>query len=91
MGLKRDSYKSEKLNIEIAPAYAMVGRIEMENDTASVEIRIHRTREDLETYEALESCNMIIDNIDRNKSIYEQIYTKAKEELFIDWEDSIEE
>ena len=47
MGLKKDSYKIEKLNITITPAYAMVGKIEIENDTAIAEMKIHKTREDL--------------------------------------------
>ena len=31
MGLIKNSYKSEKLNIDISPVYAMVGKIEIEN------------------------------------------------------------
>ena len=88
MGLKKDSYKSDKLNIEITPAYAMIGRIEIENDTAISEIKIHKTREDLETYEPLETVNILC-NIDRNQSVYEQIYIKAKEDIFKDWQDDI--
>ncbi len=90
MGLKKDSYKIEKLNIKITPAYAMVGKIEIENDTAIAEIKIHKTREDLEKYEALETVNILC-NIDRNQSVYEQIYIKAKEDIFKDWQDDIVE
>ena len=90
MGLIKDTYNIEKLNIEITPAYAMVGKIEIENDSAIVEMKIHRTREDLEMYEALETINISC-QIDRNKSVYEQIYIEAKEGVFKDWEDSIEE
>ncbi len=88
MGLKKDSYKIEKLNIDISPAYAMVGKIEIENDTAIAEIKIHKTREDLEKYEALETINITC-NIERNLSVYEQIYVKAKEDMFLGWEDDI--
>lgn len=89
MGLIKNSYKSEKLNIEITPAYAMVGKIEIENDTAIAEIKIHKTREDLEMYEPLETINITCP-IDRNLSVYEQIYIEAKKGLFKDWKDSIE-
>ena len=89
MGLIKDTYKSERLNIDITPAYAMVGKIEIQNDSAIVEMKIHKTREDLEMYEALETINISC-QIDRNKSVYEQIYVEAKEGVFKDWEDSIE-
>lgn len=88
MGLKKDSYKIEKLNITITPAYAMVGKIEIENDTAIAEIKIHKTREDLEKYEPLETINITC-NIERNLSVYEQIYLKAKTDIFQGWEDDI--
>lgn len=88
MGLKKDSYKIEKLNITIAPVYSMVGKIEIENDTAIAEMKIHKTREDLEKYEALETINITC-NIKRNLSVYEQIYIKAKEDMFQGWEDDI--
>lgn len=88
MGLIKNSYKSEKLNIDISPAYAMIGKIEIENNSAIVEMKIHKTREDLEKYEPLETFNISC-NIDRNKSVYEQIYLSAKEEIFKDWEDDI--
>ena len=90
MGLIRNSYKSEKLNIDITPAYAMVGKIEIENDTAIAEIKIHKTREDLEEYEPLETINITCP-IDRNISVYEQIYIEAKKGLFKEWQDDIQE
>lgn len=89
MGLIKDNYKIEKLNIDITPAYAMVGKIEIENDIAIAEIKIHKTREDLEMYEPLETINITCP-IDRNLSVYEQIYIEAKNGLFKDWKDSIE-
>lgn len=90
MGLIKDSYKSEKLNIDIVPAYAMVGRISIENDTAIAEIKIHKTREDLEEYAPLETINITCP-IDRNVSVYEQIYIEAKKGLFKEWQDDIQE
>ncbi|MGM9881556.1 MAG: hypothetical protein ACI31S_01790 [Bacilli bacterium] len=90
MGLKKDSYKSKKLNIDVIPAYAMVGRIEIENDLAIAEMKIHKTREDLEEYDPLETINISCP-IDRNVSVYEQIYLEAKKGLFKDWQDDIQE
>ena len=90
MGLIKNSYKSEKLNIDISPAYAMVGKIEIEDDNAIAEMKIHKTREDLEIYEPLEVVNISCP-IDRNISVYEQIYIKAKEDIFKDWQDDIVE
>lgn len=88
MGLKKDSYKIDKLNIEITPAYAMIGKIEIENGSAIVEMKIHKTREDLEKYEPLETFNISC-NIDRNKSVYEQIYLSVKDDMFKGWDDDI--
>ena len=90
MGLIKNSYKSEKLNIDISPAYAMVGKIEIENDTAIAEIKIHISRENLEMYEPLETINITC-SIDRNSSVYEQIYIEAKKGLFKEWQDDIQE
>ena len=90
MGLIKNSYKSEKLNIDIFPAYAMVGKIEIENDTAIAEMKIHKSREDLEEYEPLETINITCP-IDRNASVYEQIYIEAKKGLFKEWQDDIQE
>ena len=90
MGLIKNSYKSEKLNIDISPAYAMVGKIEIENDTAIAEIKIHKSRENLEMYEPLETINISC-YINRNLSVYEQIYIEAKKGLFKEWQDDIQE
>ena len=90
MGLIKNSYKSEKLNIDISPAYAMVGKIEIENDTAIAEMKIHKSRENLEMYEPLETINIGCP-IDRNLSVYEQIYIEAKKGLFKEWQDDIQE
>ena len=90
MGLIKNSYKSEKLNIDISPAYAMVGKIEIENDTAMAEMKIHISRENLEMYEPLEIINISCP-IDRNVSVYEQIYIEAKKGLFKEWQDDIQE
>lgn len=90
MGLIKNSYKSKKLNIDITPAYAMVGKIEIENDTAIAEMKIHKSRENLEMYEPLETINISCP-IDRNLSVYEQIYIEAKKGLFKEWQDDIQE
>lgn len=90
MGLKKNNYNIEKLNITISPAYAMVGKIEIENDTAIAEMKIHKTRADLEEYESLEVVNISC-HIDRNLSVYEQIYIEAKKDLFKNWSDDIQE
>ena len=90
MGLIKNSYKSEKLNIDISPAYAMVGKIEIENDTAIAEMKIHKSRENLEMYEPLETINISC-YINRNSSVYEQIYMEAKKGLFKEWQDDIQE
>ena len=90
MGLIKDNYKIEKLNIDISPAYAMVGKIEIENDTAIAEMKIHKSRENLEMYEPLETINISC-YINRNLSVYEQIYIEAKKGLFKEWQDDIQE
>ena len=89
MGLIKDNYKIDKLNLTISPAYAMVGKIEIENDIAMAEMKIHKTREDLEKYEPLETINISCP-INRNLSVYEQIYINAKKDIFKDWENDIQ-
>ena len=73
-------------NILLEPYYKF--KIEIENDTAIAEIKIHKTREDLEMYEPLETINITCP-IDRNSSVYEQIYIEAKKGLFKEWQDNI--
>lgn len=88
MGLIKDNYLIENKNITISPAYCMVGEINIRNNMAIAEMLIHKTREDLQNYEPLERVNISCE-IDRNLPIYEQLYTRAKELKFSDWQDNI--
>ena len=49
-------------------------------------MKIHKNRENLEMYEPLETINISCP-IDRNSSVYEQIYIEAKKGLFKEWQD----
>ncbi|MGN1342874.1 MAG: hypothetical protein ACI4VL_06785 [Bacilli bacterium] len=90
MGLIKEKYKIESTGQEISPAYAMVGDIDIMGSNAYVIMNIHTTRENLEMYEPLEKINITC-NIDRNLSVYEQIYIEAKKGLFKEWQDDIQE
>ena len=91
MGLKTTNYKLEGFGITIPKAYARLTHVDINMEgRAFGTFEIHQTREDLTSSNSLERrhINAIID---KDLPIYTQLYNKAKEELFQDWEDDIVE
>lgn len=86
MGLKKQNYELRGINIP--EAYAMIGKVEIENNIATVGFNIHTSRENLKKYDPLETITIAI-KFDRNLSLYEQLYIKSKEDIFKDWQDDI--
>lgn len=88
MGLIKD--KTVVKNVEISPAYAKIIRLYNENGNNVVAyFGISNSRENLNNNEVLEEIGF---NCEIDKSadkIFNEVYTKAKEELFADWEDDI--
>lgn len=87
MGLIKKDYEVNKVVLPVA--YAMIGKVRISKDnTAYTEFNIHTSRENNENNPPLQKLGFFCE-INRNLSVYEQIYTKAKEDIFKDWEDDI--
>lgn len=89
MGLIKKDYE---INGVVLPlAYAMIGKVKINKDNTSyTEFNIHTSRENNINEKPLQKLGFFCE-IDRNISVYEQIYIKAKEDIFNDWQDDIVE
>ena len=89
MGLIKKDYT---INGVVLPnAYAMIGKVKInKDDTAWTEFHIHTSRENDVNELPLQKVGFFC-GIDRNQSVYEQIYIKAKEDIFKEWQDDIQE
>ena len=89
MGLIKKDYT---INGVVLPnAYAMIGKVKInKNNTSYTEFNIHTSRENNVNELPLQKVGFFCE-IDRNQSVYEQIYIKAKEDIFKDWQDDIVE
>ena len=91
MGLKTTNYEVKKFNITIPEAYARLTNISIDvNGEAFGVFDIHQTRESLANSSPLESIQVNY-MINKDLPIHSQIYLKAKDEIFVDWEDDIVE
>ena len=89
MGLKVTNYNLDKYGIVIDNAYAQLTNVMVDvNGTASCTFDIHKTREDVATKQPLERKNFSCE-IDKDLPLHKQVYEKAKEELFPEWENDI--
>ena len=89
MGLKTTNYKLNSFGITLPEAYARLTNVTIDVQGKVFGIfEIHQTRQDLENSKSLEKkhINLIID---KDMPIHRQIYLKAKEQLFSNWEDDI--
>lgn len=88
MGFKTKNYKIEELNITIDNAYARISTLTIVDHKAYATFNIQQDRESTESLPSLElvtfSCV-----INKNLPVHEQVYNKAKESLFTNWEDDI--
>ena len=79
--------------VEIKPAYAKLMdfcTLSRKDNALMVQFGISTTRENLDNKLCLEIVQMEIE-YNRGESLFNQIYTKAKEDAFKDWEDDIVE
>ena len=93
MGLKTTNYEVKNFGITLSQAYARLSNINVDiNGDAFGVFEIHQTRED-----SLDAAKSAIQRegfncvIDKDLPLHKQVYEKAKEKLFIDWEDDIVE
>ena len=91
MGLKTKNYQIKDFGIVVPDAYARLTNININVDGNAFGIfEIHQTREALAENNPLERIYVNYE-IDKDLPIYNQIYIKAKKELFSGWEDDIVE
>ena len=89
MGLKTTNYEVKDFGITIPEAYARLTNININVDgEAFGTFEIHQTRENLIENYPLERIHVNY-VIDKDLPVHNQIYVKAKEELFPGWEDDI--
>lgn len=90
MGLKTTNYGIKKFGITIPEAYARLTNISIDlQGEAFGTFEIHQNREDITKAQALDRVH-INTIINKEEPIYSQLYIKAKETIFIDWEDDIQ-
>lgn len=91
MGLKTNNYIIKDFDIIIPNAYARLAdvSVNLSGETFGL-FEIHQTREDTDNKTPIEikTLNCIID---KDLPVHKQVYEKAKETLFINWEDDIVE
>lgn len=90
MGLKTTNYQIKEKGITIDTAYAKIDSMFVQGNRATANFNIQQSREQIESLEALEIVSVSC-IIDKEKPLHEQMYVKAKEEVFKDWEDDIVE
>lgn len=88
MGLKKRNYEVEKIGITLPLAYAQVREISIYENECNATIFIHKDRESIEKFAPIETKTLCF-KFDRNQNLLEQIYAKAKEIYFGNWEDDI--
>jgi hypothetical protein len=89
MGFIKENYINEKMGISLEKAYARIHDISIDGDNhAQAIFVIQQSRE--ATYDKQPIDGVVFEtDIDRNKLIYEQVYSSAKETVFADWENDI--
>ena len=91
MGLKTTNYEIKRFGITVPTAYARLTNVSIDvNGDAFGIFEIHQERDDLTTSEALDRIHFTT-TINKDLPIHSQVYTKAKAEIFTDWEDDIVE
>ena len=91
MGLKTTNYEIKEFGITLPTAYARLTNININlSGEAFGMFEIHQTREDIDTNSPIERKNFNC-AIDKDLPIHNQLYVKAKEDIFTDWEDDIVE
>ena len=89
MGLKTTNYEVKDFGIVIPEAYARLTNINIDVEgEAFGTFEIHQTRESLTETNPLERIHVNY-MINKELPVHSQLYIKAKEEVFVGWEDDI--
>lgn len=91
MGFIRTDYKIDSIGVVLPNAYAQIKYISIDLDgMANVVFVIQKDRDSIATKEPIDTISYRC-KIDKDLPVYEQIYIKAKKEIFSDWENNIVE
>ncbi len=89
MGLKKSNYEVKEMGINIPEAYAQITQITTDiNGVANAVFEIQQDRESVSKKRAIDVVKFGAE-IDKEQPLYKQMYEKAKETVFVDWEDDI--
>jgi stringent starvation protein B len=89
MGFKTTNYKVEAFGITVPEAYARVTDVSLNmKGEAIATFEIQKTRNDVKAKHPFSRVQIKCD-IDKEQPLHKQIYEKAKEEYFKEWEDDI--
>ena len=88
MGLKKNNHEVKSIGIILPTAYAQVREIQLHGTECSAVIYIHKDRESVATFAPIDQRTIYF-TFDRGKNLLEQIYAKAKDSYFGNWEDDI--
>lgn len=91
MGFKTTNYEAKAYGITVPEAYARITKIVVDVDgKANAGFEIQQSRESVGTKAALALVPFRCE-IDKEQPLHKQVYEKAKEGYFKDWEDDIVE
>ena len=88
---KQKNFEAKAYGITVLEAYARLTMVNVNvHGVANATFEIQQTREELGTKKALSIVPFSCD-IDKEQHLHKQIFEKAKEKRFKDWEDDIVE
>ena len=91
MGFKTTNYEAKAYGITVPEAYARITKVNVDVDgKATATFEIQQNRENVGSKASLALVPFRCD-IDKEQPLHKQIYEKAKEGYFKDWEDDIVE
>ena len=89
MGLINNNGTTIK-GVNVTPAYAKITRLYLENgNNATAYFGLSDSRENLENEEILDEVQFSCEINKIEDKIFNEVYTKAKAEIFSDWTDDI--
>lgn len=89
MGLIKNNGTTIK-GVNVTPAYAKITRLYLENgNNATAYFGLSNSRENLENEEILDEVQFSCEINKIEDKIFNEVYTKAKAEIFSDWTDDI--
>ena len=91
MGLIKKNYVVKDLGIELPEVYAQITNIVVDKSGAAHSVfAVQQTRADIGNKKNLDTISYSC-VVDKDLPTYRQIYEKAKDEIFVGWEDDIVE